>query len=237
MMLYYIFIMNRHGDRKTRDVVKITPLLFAFFILLIVLSTQFVHNLMILAYDSKAVDNALSEGGQICPLDSKCEKQKENQTDTHNMTQNVPNTGKSENGQGSVASSILNNSNGSQNQTNLSNTSSLNGGLNNFRDMINITTDKQIYNPGEKVNISIKNIGTEQLTFPNSALGLTIRNVASKELYPILSSQVITILSPGDSKSLEWDQMGNDGNQAPSGNYSASVKSGINSAETTFSIK
>ena len=229
--------MNRHGDRKARDVVKIPPLLFAFFILLIVLSTQFVHNLMILAYDSKAVDNALSEGGQICPLDSKCEKQKENQTDTHNMTQNVPNTGKSENGQGSVASSILNNSNGSQNQTNLSNTSSLNGGLNNFRDMINITTDKQIYNTGEKVNISIKNIGTEQLTFPNSALGLTIRNVASKELYPILSSQVITILSPGDSKSLEWDQMGNDGNQAPSGNYSASVKSGINSAETTFSIK
>ena len=229
--------MNRHGNRKASDVVKIPPLLFAFFILLIVLSTQFVHNLMILAYDSKAVDNALSEGGQICPLDSKCEKQKENQTDTHNMTQNVPNTGKSENGQGSVASSILNNSNGSQNQTNLSNTSSLNGGLNNFRDMINITTDKQIYNTGEKVNISIKNIGTEQLTFPNSALGLTIRNVASKELYPILSSQVITILSPGDSKSLEWDQMGNDGNQAPSGNYSASVKSGINSAETTFSIK
>ena len=229
--------MNRHGNRKASDVVKIPPLLFAFFILLIVLSTQFVHNLMILAYDSKAVDNALSEGGQICPLDSKCEKQKENQTDTHNMTQNVPSTGKSENGQGSVASSILNNSNGSQNQTNLSNTSSLNGGLNNFRDMINITTDKQIYNPGEKVNISIKNIGTEQLTFPNSALGLTIRNVASKELYPILSSQVITILSPGDSKSLEWDQMGNDGNQAASGNYSASVKSGINSAETTFSIK
>jgi len=236
-MLYYIFIMNRHGNRKARNVVKIPPLLFAFFILLIVLSTQFVHNLMILAYDSKAVDNALSEGGQICPLDSKCEKQKENQTDTHNMTQIVPNTGKLENGQGSVASSILNNSNGSQNQTNLSNTSSLNGGLNNFRDMINITTDKQIYNPGEKVNISIKNIGTEQLTFPNSALGLTIRNVASKELYPILSSQVITILSPGDSKSLEWDQMGNDGNQAASGNYSASVKSGINSAETTFSIK
>ena len=229
--------MNRHGNRKARNVVKIPPLLFAFFILLIVLSTQFVHNLMILAYDSKTVDNALSEGGQICPLDSKCEKQKENQTDTHNMTHNVPNTGKSENGQGSVASSILNNSNGFQNQTNLSNTSSLNGGLNNFRDMINITTDKQIYNPGEKVNISIKNIGTEQLTFPNSALGLTIRNVASKELYPILSSQVITILSPGDSKSLEWDQMGNDGNQAPSGNYSALVKSGINSAETTFSIK
>jgi hypothetical protein len=103
--------------------------------------------------------------------------------------------------------------------------------------MINITTDKQIYNPGEKVRISIKNTGSEQLTFPNSALGLTIRNLASNELYPILSSQVITILSPGDSKSLEWDQMGIDGNQAPSGNYTASVNSGINSADTNFSIK
>jgi hypothetical protein len=103
--------------------------------------------------------------------------------------------------------------------------------------MINITTDKQIYNPGEKVSISIKNMGSEQLTFPNSALGLTLRNLASNELYPILSSQVITILSPGDSKSLVWDQMGIDGNQAPSGNYTASVNSGINTAQTTFSIR
>jgi hypothetical protein len=102
--------------------------------------------------------------------------------------------------------------------------------------MISITTDKQIYNPGEIVSISITNRGSEQLTFPNSALGLTIRNLATDELYPILSSQVITILSPGDSKSLRWDQMAFDGYQAPSGNYSASVNSGINTAETTFSI-
>ena len=230
--------MNQRSNRKTGALLKMSPLLFAFFILLIVLSTQFLHNLMILAYDSEAVDNALSEGGQICPLDSKCDKPNDNQTNTHNMTQNVPNSGKLENGQGSVASSILNNSNGSQNQINLGNSSSLNGGINNsIQDTINITTDKQIYNPGEKINISIKNTGSEQLTFPNSALGLTIRNLASRELYPILSSQVITILSPGDSKSLEWDQMGNDGNQAPSGNYTASVKSGVNSAETSFAIK
>jgi hypothetical protein len=31
--------------------------------------------------------------------------------------------------------------------------------------------------------------------------------------------------------------MGIDGNQAPSGNYTASVNSGINSADTNFSIK
>jgi hypothetical protein len=193
---------------------------------------------MIFAYDPKEVDNVLSEGGKVCPLESKCNKQNENQTDTHNMTLNVPSPGKLDDGQGSAASSIINNSTGSQNETNLGNTTTLNGEIkNSIQDMINITTDKQIYIPGEKVSISIKNTGSEQLTFPNSALGLTIRNLASNELYPILSSQVITILSPGDSKSLEWDQMGNDGNQAPSGNYTASVNSGINSADTTFSIK
>ena len=230
--------MVQHRNRNPRDLVKVLPFLSVFFMLLIVLPTQLIHNLMIFAYDPKEVDNVLSEGGKVCPLESECNKQNNNQTDTHNMTLNVPNPGKLDDGQGSAASSTINNSTGSQNETNLGNTTTLNGGIkNSIQDMIKITTDKQIYNPGEKVSISIKNTGSEQLTFPNSALGLTIRNLASNQLYPILSSQVITILSPGDSKSLEWDQMGIDGNQAPSGNYTASVNSGINSADTTFSIK
>ena len=230
--------MIRHNNRKAGDIVRVPLLLFVYFVLLTVLPAQLIHNLTIsYAYDPEA-DNLLSEGGQICPLESECDKQDENQTDTHNMTQNVPSTGKSDNGQGSTASSIINNSNGTQNETNLDNITSLDGQIkNSIQKMINITADKQIYNPGEKVGISIKNTGSEELTFPNSALGLTIRNLASNELYPILSAQVITILSPGDSKSLQWDQMGIDGNQAPSGNYTASVNSGINTAETTFSIK
>ena len=165
---------------------------------------------------------------------------RENQTDAHNMTVNVPAPGKTENGQGSIggSGSIVNNSNNVQNETNLANGTSVDGEIkNSISDIISITTDKQTYNPGEIVGISIKNLGSEQLTFPNSALGLKVRNLASNELYPILSSQVITILGPGDSKSLQWDQIGIDGNQAPSGNYSASVNSGINTAETSFSIK
>ncbi|MFZ0656130.1 MAG: hypothetical protein WAM19_05745 [Nitrososphaeraceae archaeon] len=186
------------------------------------------------------VENALSEGGQVCPLESECDRQNENQTDAHNMTVNVPAPGKTENGQGSIgdSGSIVNNSNNVQNETSLANDTLVNGEIkNSISDIINITTDKQTYNPGEIVSISIKNLGSEQLTFPNSALGLKIKNLASNELYPILSSQVITILGPGDSKSLQWDQIGIDGNQAPSGNYSASVNSGINTAETSFSIK
>jgi hypothetical protein len=229
--------MVQDRDRNPRDILKVLSLS-VFFMLLIVPPTQLIHDLMIFAYDPKEVDNVLSEGGKVCPLESECNKQNNNQTDSHNMTLNVPNPGKLDDGQGSTASSTINNSTGSQNETNLGNTTTPNGEIKNtIQDMIKITTDKQIYNPGEKVGISIKNTGSEQLTFPNSALGLTIRNLASNELYPILSSQVITILSPGDSKSLEWDQMGINGNQAPSGNYTASVNSGINSADTTFSIK
>jgi len=206
-----------------------------------VLSSIQLNNFKIFASDAW-VENALSEGGQVCPLESECDKQNENQTDAHNMTMNVPAPGKTENGQGSIgdSGSIVNNSNSNnvQNETNLANDTFVNGEIkNSISDIINITTDKQIYNPGEIVGISIKNSGSEQLTFPNSALGLKIKNLASNELYPILSSQVITILGPGDSKSLRWDQIGIDGNQAPSGNYSASVNSGINTAETSFSIK
>jgi hypothetical protein len=230
--------MVQDRNRNPRDLVKLLPYLSVFFMMLIVPATQVIHNLMIFAYDPKEVGNVLSEGGKVCPLESECNKQNNNQTDTHNMTLNVPNPGKLDDEQGSAASPTINNSTGTQNETNLGNTTTPNGEIkNSIQDMIKITTDKQIYNPGEKVGISIKNTGSEQLTFPNSALGLTIRNLASNELYPILSSQVITILSPGDSKSLEWDQMGINGNQAPSGNYTASVNSGINSADTNFSIK
>jgi hypothetical protein len=221
--------MINHNNRRVRGDGNFTILLLSYSLVLVsVLSSIQLNNFKIFASDAW-VENALSEGGQVCPLESECDRQNENQTDAHNMTVNVPAPGKTENGQGSI---------GVQNETNLTNDTLVNGEIkNSISDIINITTDKQIYNPGEIVGISIKNLGSEQLTFPNSALGLKIRNLASNELYPILSSQVITILGPGDSKSLQWDQIGIDGNQAPSGNYSASVNSGINTAETSFSIK
>lgn len=234
--------MINHNNRRVRGDGNFTILLFSYSLVMVsVLSSIQLNNFKVFASDAW-VENALSEGGQVCPLESECDRQNENQTDAHNMTMNVPAPGKTENGQGSIgdSGSIVNNSNSNnvQNETNLANDTFVNGEIkNSISDIINITTDKQIYNPGEIVGISIKNSGSEQLTFPNSALGLKIKNLASNELYPILSSQVITILGPGDSKSLRWDQIGIDGNQAPSGNYSASVNSGINTAETSFSIK
>jgi len=232
--------MINHNNRRVRGDGNFTILLFIYSLVVVtVLSSIQLNNFKVFASDAW-VENALSEGGQVCPLESECDRQNENQTDAHNMTVNVPAPGKTENGQGSIgdSGSIVNNSNNVQNETNLANDTLVNGEIkNSISDIINITTDKQTYNPGEIVSISIKNLGSEELTFPNSALGLKIKNLGSNELYPILSSQVITILGPGDSKSLQWDQIGIDGNQAPSGNYSASVNSGINTAETSFSIK
>lgn len=229
--------MSEHKNRKIR-IPELPILLFLLATLLVISSTQLMPRLEVYAYDPNQIHKVLSEGGQICPLEAECDKKKENQTDAHNMTLNVPGAGVTNNGQDSIGSSITNNSNSSSNETNIANDTLLTGETNNtIQDDVAIETDKQTYNPGEIVSISITNNGSEELTFPNSALGLKIRNLASDELFPILSSQVITILGPGDSKSLRWDQMGVNGNQAPSGNYSATVTSDISEAQTTFSIR
>ena len=229
--------MIQHKNRKTR-ILEFPILLFIFVTLLVVPSTQLIPKLEVYAYDPNQIDKVLSEGGQICPLETECDKKKENQTDAHNMTLNVPGEGITKNEQGSIGNTITNNSNSSQNETSIANDSSLAGETKNSnQDLLDIETDKQTYNAGEIVSMLITNNGSGELTFPNSALGLTIKNLASSELYPILSSQVITILGPGDSKSLRWDQIGVNGNQAPAGNYSASVDSDIGTAQTTFSIR
>ncbi|HEX5673262.1 MAG TPA: hypothetical protein VFX75_03580 [Nitrososphaeraceae archaeon] len=229
--------MIQHKNRKTR-IPEVPILLFIFVTLLVIPSTQLIPKLEVYAYDPNQIDKVLSEGGQICPLETECDKKKENQTDAHNMTLNVPDAGITNNEQDSIGNTITNNSNSSQKETRITNDSSLNGETNNSNEeMLDIESDKQIYNAGELVSILITNKGSGELTFPNSALGLTIKNLASNELYPILSSQVITILGPGDSKALRWDQIGVNGNQAPTGNYSASVDSDIGTAQTTFSIR
>ena len=238
--------MVQHKNRKTR-IPQFPILLFIFVTLLVIPSTQLIPKLEVYAYDPNQIDKVLSEGGQICPLETECDKKKENQTDAHNMTLNVPGAGVTNNEQdsigntitnNSIGNTITNNSNSSQNETSIANDSSLAGETKNSNEeMLDIETDKQTYNAGEIVSILITNKGSGELTFPNSALGLTIKNLASNELYPILSSQVITIIGPGDSKSLRWDQIGVNGNQAPAGNYSASVDSDIGTAQTTFSIR
>jgi hypothetical protein len=99
-----------------------------------------------------------------------------------------------------------------------------------------MTTDKTIYSPGETVNFTMTNTGEEPLTFPNSALGLLIRNLETNESYPIYSAQVITTLNPNESSSVIWDPVAANGNPVPPGDYIASVGSGSSTTNVIFSI-
>jgi hypothetical protein len=110
-----------------------------------------------------------------------------------------------------------------------------NGTSNNDNPLI-MTTDQNIYSPGETVNITMTNTGEEPLTFPNSALGLMIRNLATNESYPIYSAQVITTLNPNESSSVIWDTVASNGNPVPLGDYIASVRSGSSTTNVIFSI-
>ena len=99
-----------------------------------------------------------------------------------------------------------------------------------------MTTDMTIYSPGETVNITMTNTGEEPLTFPNSALGLMIRNLATNESYPIYSAQVITTLNPNESSSVIWDPVASNGNPVPPGDYIASLSSESSPTNVIFSI-
>lgn len=101
---------------------------------------------------------------------------------------------------------------------------------------INISTSKPSYKFGEIVNITIKNTGSDPLTFPNSILGLKIENAKTHEKYRLFSAQVITTLDSGGSKTLKWNQIDNFGNQVSEGNYTASTSTGSLNATATFSV-
>jgi hypothetical protein len=101
---------------------------------------------------------------------------------------------------------------------------------------VTITTDKNMYASGEVVNITISNIGTEPLAFPNAALGVTIENSMTHVKYPLLSAEVITTLDSGGKKSINWDQVGSSGQKVPPGNYTVTTSAGSLTANVTFTI-
>ena len=56
-------------------------------------------------------------------------------------------------------------------------------------EVLNVTTDKNSYLPGEVINITVKNSGTEPLKFPDSILGLTIENTVTHEKAPLFAGR------------------------------------------------
>lgn len=87
-----------------------------------------------------------------------------------------------------------------------------------------ITTNEARYRVGEPVTITIKNIGDETLTFPNSAVGLKIQNTNTGQMYDVVAAQVTTELEPGASRMITWNQEDGNGNNVPAGDYTATVQ-------------
>lgn len=156
------------------------------------------------------------------------------------LSDTCPSTPQVENGTLECSSNSLTNNENNVQVTDNSNTSDetlLNEvGNQGQHQAIDMTTDKNVYTPGEVVNITIRNIGTEPLTFPNAALGLRIENSKTHEKYPLLSAQVITTLDSGGKKSVNWDQTDSSGKNVQAGNYTASTSTGSLNANVTFAI-
>jgi hypothetical protein len=94
-----------------------------------------------------------------------------------------------------------------------------------------ITTNEARYRVDEPVTITVKNIGDQTLTFPNSAAGLKIQNMNTGQVYSVAATQVTTELEPGASRTLTWNQEDGNGNNVPAGDYTATVQ-GISSSSS-----
>ena len=100
-----------------------------------------------------------------------------------------------------------------------------------------ITTNEARYRIGEPVTITVKNIGDETLTFPNSAVDLKIQNMNTGQIYSVVAAQVTTELQPGASKMLTWNQEDDNGNNVPAGDYNAIVQSILSSSSQSVSAQ
>jgi hypothetical protein len=101
-----------------------------------------------------------------------------------------------------------------------------------------ITTNEARYRISEPVTITVKNIGDMTLTFPNSAEGLKIQNMNTGQIYNVAAAQVITELGPGASRMITWNQEDGNGNNVPTGDYTATVQTislSSSSAQSTSS--
>src|SRR4029078_11130727 len=97
-------------------------------------------------------------------------------------------------------------------------------------------TDKTVYNPGEIVKFIISNTGAKPVIFPDSALGLTVKNVETNMTYPINSVPSPTTLKPDESKVITWGQTSANNTNAPPGVYVAYLPAEVSPISVTFRI-
>lgn len=104
--------------------------------------------------------------------------------------------------------------------------------------ILQIATNKNTYKLGETVDITIKNSGRQPLEFSDSILGLTIQNTKTDQKAGLFGSQVMCELKPDESKTVQWNQKDEEGNQVQAGTYDARTSSAAPiTANTIFDIK
>jgi archaellum component FlaG (FlaF/FlaG flagellin family) len=85
--------------------------------------------------------------------------------------------------------------------------------------VLELTTDKSEYEPGETVTFTATNLGSDTLIFPGSALGMLIENLDTGATYRLIGTEALTPIEPGQSIQVEWQ----DTAEAESGNYVATI--------------
>lgn len=98
-----------------------------------------------------------------------------------------------------------------------------------------IFTDKQTYEKGQIVKITVQNNSTEPFRIDNPK-AVVIKNLEFGEKYSPSSLSKSKILPPGSSMEFEWNQQDRDDKQVSSGNYSSSVSVRSLIANTSFVI-
>jgi flagellar hook assembly protein FlgD len=81
--------------------------------------------------------------------------------------------------------------------------------------------------------ITVKNTGDQILAFSNSALGIQIQNTNTGQTYRIAAAQVLTELEPAATKTITWNQEDANGNNVPTGRYTATVQQQIMSPSSS----
>jgi hypothetical protein len=91
---------------------------------------------------------------------------------------------------------------------------------------LTVQTNKQEYGRSEPVNITIRNNGNETLTFSDTLLGLSIRNIDRNEIVDtgLIGASVVTELMPKETHSIMWDQKAVSGSYIQPGKYQINIR-------------
>jgi len=106
-----------------------------------------------------------------------------------------------------------------------------------FANQVTLSTDKDSYNPGENVNLTITNMGTRPLHFSSADSRIEIKNLKTNETLIPQALLVSRTIPSGDSISVSWNQDNFTGQQVKPGQYLAELQTGTTTTNTTFSIK